>query len=375
VPLERLLSVAVLTPAQASFVAVQLLYAADLSEVDGEHPSTARVGAVTMTPTGDVTVAQPSAADGTCVTELLERLLDNAHHLPAHPRQEQLVLLHLLEEAARDPQLQPDARARELEGALADTLGSRTRQRLPGELAALVDAFTRMTSAAPEPTDRPSSPKRVKAGAAASAGPVARRATSRPPRRGSDLLHPRKRGRRVALLAVVVPAVLAASGYLAVGGSVAGIVGSHGAHGNPTAPGGAAPSDPAAKVARRARPQHANGLLAVAPLRHGPITSVAVQESGPCAPGALCRVTVTVHFRPSSTARPVVWKVGTARGCTRAITWAAPTSVTALAGWSTVYATSSVRIPLGRSLSLIALTTAPDRARSRPVPISGSLHC
>ena len=54
----------------------------------------------------------------------------------------------------------------------------------------------------------------------------------------------------------------------------------------------------------------------------------------------------------------------------------APTTVTAQAGWTTVYASSSVRVPKGRSLALIALTTTPARAQSPPVPVAGaSLHC
>ena len=111
--------------------------------------------------------------------------------------------------------------------------------------------------------------------------------------------------------------------------------------------------------------------------RHtGAITGVAVQKTGSCKPGALCPVKVTVHFRPASTTRPIGWKVGAARLCTRGITWSAPTTVTAQAGWTTVFASSSVRVPNGRSLALIALTTTPARAQSRPVPVTGSkLHC
>ena len=68
--------------------------------------------------------------------------------------------------------------------------------------------------------------------------------------------------------------------------------------------------------------------------------------------------------------------MGAARLCKRGITWSAPTTVTAQAGWTTVYASSSVRVPKGRSLALIALTTTPARAQSRPVPVTGSsLRC
>ena len=119
--------------------------------VEGEYLAAARLGAVTLMPSGDVDVGRPHADEGTHVTELLEQLLQNARQLPAHPRQEQLLLLHRLEEATGDPLLEPGARARELEGALADTLGSGARQRVTGQLAALVDAFAHVTPGVPGP--------------------------------------------------------------------------------------------------------------------------------------------------------------------------------------------------------------------------------
>ena len=62
--------------------------------------------------------------------------------------------------------------------------------------------------------------------------------------------------------------------------------------------------------------------------------------------------------------------------CKPGITWSGPVTVTAQPGWTSVYASSSVRIPKGRQLALTALTTAPARAQSRPVPATGSsLQC
>ena len=375
-PFDRLLSVAVLTPAQASLVAVQLLDAAHLSgTVDREHPAGADLGAVTFTASGDVAVGRPGTDGSTSVTELLEQLLQNAHRLPAHPRPAQLLLLHRLEEATRDPQLEPEARARELEAALVDTLGPDARQRLAAELAALVDAFARITPGVPDPADVLAAPSRVGPATAAAAIAGPRRAPNRPPRRSKALLHPRQRGRRVAILVLVVAAVLAGSGYVMVGGPVAGIVESLGRDGNPTAPATPAPDHPSTGSADQQRPHRAEAVAALAGRHSGTITSVVVQKTGSCSPGALCPVKVTVHFRASSTARPIGWKVGAARLCKRGIAWSAPTTVTALAGWTTVYASSSVRVPRGRSLALIALTTTPARAQSRPVPVTGSLHC
>jgi hypothetical protein len=82
-------------------------------------------------------------------------------------------------------------------------------------------------------------------------------------------------------------------------------------------------------------------------------------------------VKVTVHLRTGSTGQPVRWKVGTARACNRGMVWSPPTTVTPQPGWRTVYASSSVRVPRG-SLALLALTTAPVRVQSPPVPVTAS---
>jgi hypothetical protein len=393
VSFDRLLSVAVLTPAQASLVAVQLLDAADVrGTVDEECPADVRLGAVTLMPSGDLDVGRPHADEGTRVSELLRQLLQNARRLPAHPRPEQLLLLRRLEEAAGDPVLDPGARARELERALADTLGSGARQRLCGQLAALVDAFAHVAPSVPAPIDarpapRPTTTAPAALPRAASSAPgssraaphravPARRAPSRPPPRKRALRHRRKRGRRVVLVVLVLAAVLAASSYVMLRGPGIGIVGSLGRGSHPAAPATTAPAQPSKQSAKQPRSHRPKAVPALAGPHAGPITGVAVQKIGGCQPGALCPVKVTVHFRPASTAQPVGWKVGAARLCTRGITWSAPTTVTAQAGWTTVYASSSVRVPKGRSFALIALTTTPARAQSPPVPVTGSsLHC
>ncbi|MGZ6764689.1 MAG: hypothetical protein ACXVEU_03445 [Nocardioidaceae bacterium] len=388
-PFDRLLSVAVLTPAQASLVAVQLLDAAHLSgTVEGEYLAPACLGAVTLTPSGDVAVGRPQADEGTHVTELLRQLLQNARRLPTHPRQEQLSLLHRLEEATRDPLLEPGARARELEGALAETLGSGARQRITRQLAALVDAFAHVTPSVPDPTDALAAPGSAtspgaESAAAGSSQPApqraapARPAPSRPPRRTRTRLHPRKRGRRVAIVVLVLAAVLAGSGYFMLRGPGFGSIPFLGGSDQGAAPAPTAPTHhPSKKSASQPRPHRQRAVPALAGRHAGAITGVAVQKIGSCRPGALCPVKVTVHFRPASSTRPVGWKVGAARLCKRGITWSAPTTVTAQAGWTTVYAHSSVRIPKGRSLALIALTTTPARAQSQPVPVTGSsLRC
>jgi hypothetical protein len=85
---------------------------------------------------------------------------------------------------------------------------------------------------------------------------------------------------------------------------------------------------------------------------------------------------VTVRFRPDSTTRVFTWRVGIARSCGADISWSAPLGVTAQPGWTSVYASSSVAVPEGRSPVLVALTSAPARAQSPPVPVVGSsLRC
>lgn len=394
VPFERLLSVAALTPAQASVMAVQLLDAAHLHAVDDQEPATLQtcVGAVTLTPSGAFHVSPPPAQGGTPVAELLEQLLQNARRLPAHPRPDQLFLLHRLEEAATDPLLDPGARARKLEAALSDTLGPGAQERLAGQLAALVEAFAHVAPGAPVGDAPAPAPRRGKAATAPTAIPrtpaapgssktgpqraaPARPTPSRPPRRSRVLLHRRTRG-RVALVALVLAAVLAGSGYVMLGGPGSAIVGSLGRDKQPAAPDTAAPAGPSKQPTKEPAPDRRPAVSTIAPRHAGPITGVALQKTGSCRPGALCPVTVTVRFRPASTTRTVGWKVGAAEVCKRGVTWSPPVTVTAQPGWTTVYASSSVRVPKGRSLALTALTTTPARAQSRPVPVAGSsLSC
>ena len=390
VSFDRLLSVATLTPAQASLIAVQLLDAAHVASLgNGEHPTV--LGPVTLTPSGDIDVSMP-AETGRPVTELLEQLVQNARRLPAHPSPEQLALLHRLE-AADDPLVDPGARARALEAALSDTLGPDARQRLVGQLAALVDAFAHVAPGAPVGDDTPpapgpgratTAPARITSTTAAPGGSrsgprraaaPARPASNRPPRRTRVLLHRRTRG-RVALVALVVAAVLAVSGYVVLGGPGSDIVSSLGRDDTPAAPDTTAPDTPAKEPAKKPQPDRAQAVPTVAPRQAGPITGVVLEKAASCQPGALCPVTVTVHFRPATTSRTIGWKVGAAQVCKPGITWSGPVTVTAQPGWTTVYASSSVRVPKGRSLALTALTTTPARAQSRPVPVAGaSLQC
>jgi hypothetical protein len=391
VPFDRLLSVAALTPAQASHLAVQLLDASCRSDPDDpESSAVGRLGAVSLTRSGDLDVRRPAADAGTPVTELLDRLLRNARRLPAHPRPDQLSLLHSLEDAARAPLPDPGPRARALEQALAGTLGPSAHRRVAGQLGAVVEAFAhvapgapagRPAAAGPGPvtvTTTPAVPTRV-APARSAADPQravpARHGPKRPARRPRALMKRRTRG-RVAIVALVLAAALAISGYVVLRGPGVEFVGSLGGDSQPAAPDTTTPAQPAKQTTKQPKPKRAPAVSTLASRRAGPITGVALRKTGSCDPGALCPVRVTVRLRPASTARAVTWKVGAARVCKRGVTWSLPTTVTAQPGWSTVYADSSVRVPRGSSLALVALTSAPARAQSRPVPVAGSaLRC
>jgi hypothetical protein len=393
VPFDRLLAVATLTPGQASLVAARLLRAGAASgSAAASSTAGCRLGPVSFTPAGDIEVAVASAEEDTPVTELLQRLLQSARRLPAHPKPEQHLLLHRLEEAAAAPTPDPEARADGLEEALASTLGSGAHQRLSAQLAALVAAATHVVpSVLAPPEGGPSQPavgpatRRTRSPGLVPAAPersrlVVHRAVpaatgpSRAVRRRAPL-SARTRRRRVALVVAVLVAALAASAYVGLLNRGSGIVESLGLGSHPAAPATQAPAPPAHRSAQHAGRHHPRGVPTLAARHAGPVAAVLVNKSGSCRAGSLCPLKVTVHLSTGSAGRPISWKVGTARVCKRGMVWSPPTTVTPQPGWRTVYASSSVRVPRGSS-ALLALTTAPVRVQSPPVPVTGSSrHC
>ena len=184
-------------------------------------------------------------------------------------------------------------------------------------------------------------------------------------------LSARTRRRRVALVVAVVVAALAASAYVGLLRRGTGIVESLGLGSQPAAPATQAPAPPAHRAAQHAGGHRPRGVATIAARHAGPVAAVLVNKTGTCRAGSLCPVKVTVHLSTPSAGRPVSWKVGAARVCKRGIVWSPPTTVTPQPGWRTVYASSSVRVPR-RSSALLALTTAPARVQSPPVPVTGS---
>jgi hypothetical protein len=170
-------------------------------------------------------------------------------------------------------------------------------------------------------------------------------------------------------------AVIAAGAYVGLLDRGAGIAESLGLGSHPAAPATRAPARHAHRAAQPAGVHHRPGAGSLAARHAGNVSAVLVQKSGSCRPGSLCPVKVTVHLRTGSAGRQISWKVGASHLCRRHLAWSPPTTVTPQPGWRTVYASSSVRVPRGSS-ALVALTTAPVRVQSPPVPVTGSSrHC
>lgn len=373
VPLDQLLAVVVLSPAQASLLAVRVLDAIRiLLSGNGTHPADSCRWTVALGLSGEVDVGRAATGEGAATTELLEQLSQNARRLPAHPSPEQVELLRLLEEVAADPHPEPGARARQLDGALVEVLGPGAGQRLSAQFAALVGAFAHIAPSVSVPITAREVPEGVRPDPhrAPPPRPALETRPQRHPHRGRSLVGRRRaRTRRTALVLLFLAAALVGSAYVVLRDPDPGDAGTTARDDSPTT---TAPSGSSGKPAEKPRPRPRQGVGALAARQAGQVTGVEVQKVGSCTPGAPCPVTVTVHLRPAAGTQSVVWRVGAARLCRSGIAWSPPVAMTAQPGWTTVYASSSVRVPPGRSLALVALTTAPARAQSPPVPLTGS---
>lgn len=353
VRLDRLLEVAVLTPAQASLVAAGLLTSA--SKIGQGRRSDVRISPPLITPSGDVhAVPARDPSTAVAVDDVLTHLVATAQRLPAHPRLHQVALLRRLDEV-RASSHEPAARALMLHEAMDDALGPDAHTRVRRELVALVAAFAELSDAeieAPIPT-RPRPAPRV-------TGPGPRRRLGR--RR-------RRRGRRIAI-AVPVCLLVLAGGYVALGRPHLGISSDPA----PSTPHSAAKTPPKSHHHDATHQQSAVPVLAQR--TSGRITGVSLQRLGVCQPGGLCPVQVTVNLAPAAVTEAVGWRVGVVQACTRQVTWSLPKDVTAQPGWTHVYASSSVQIPADHPFALVAVTNSPDRAQSPPVRLATSApHC
>jgi hypothetical protein len=365
--LDRLLPVAVLTPAQAAHVAAEVLRTA--STIGRDRRGDVRLTPPVVSPGGQVQTSAATDTDGVDVDDVLSALVANARRLPAHPRPHQVALLHRLEEVAGSSH-EPGARALMLRAALDDAVGPDSSAPLTQELASLVAALAQISH-----TGTPEAPRRARPSSVSSApAPAVRHEVTRgrpatgvrpiPPAVRRDLAGRRTRrpGARTTALLLLGLLVLV-GGYLALNRPGSG-TGSGDQAAGPQA------SGPSTKQHQQPA-AHPRPLVPVfAPPKAGRVTGVALQRSGPCRPGGSCAVQVTAHLAPSTVSQTIAWRVGVVRACTRQVTWSSPATVTAQPGWTRVYAGSFVRIPSGHPVALVAVTGSPARAQSPPIRLT-----
>lgn len=367
VPLVDLLTIASLTPAQAVLVTADLLHATGANPPERVHPVLRTDGAVDLS---EVDREIPSVP----LRDLLDELVRDARRLPAHPHQHQVRLLHQLEEqvAAKGD---PAERGTALRGALTEVAGVGAVTRTRRELVALVEAFNGIA------ISRSSSSVRVNGHPVAVSPiprPVSPRVHERVPR---QLTRRRRRSRRMLVILGVLVLAAVAAGYVLLRGPVKDLVDD--VRGNNSSTTGTNQPPPPSNTAGHHHHQqagHAAGhhptFPKLAPQSNAPVQGVSLQKINSCAAGTTCGVTVTVHLTPSGVSQAVGWRVGVMKNCARPTTWSPVTTVTAQPGWSQVFAPSSVQVPKGQSLALVAVTSTPKHAQSRPIPVAGTpLHC
>jgi hypothetical protein len=364
VPLRRLLGLATLTPAQAAYVADEVLNA--LASRPGYGPLDA--SDVIINPDGAVRLAprdRASTADaGPAAAALLEEIAHNADRPAAHRRPAGSALLAAVTRGAAQLAAGDDLRpAAELREAM-DAAGA-TRAELAGQLAALVAVpLVRVPDVA---ADVGSGPGRL---APRSNGSTGRHATVPPPPPGPVIrppVGPPGPRRRVAAAAVAV-AVLAVAGAIA-----AFVVPRTGDRDRPAAPvHSAAPSITARPPAATGNAPTPRAVPELAPAAAGPIAAVRLHPTRPCRPGATCEVTVRIRLRPPSLSA-LTWHATAFDRCTGTRHRIDRGSMIAEPGWRSVYATVRMPLPRADSLAVVAVVDTPVSVASRPmlVPARG----
>jgi hypothetical protein len=94
---------------------------------------------------------------------------------------------------------------------------------------------------------------------------------------------------------------------------------------------------------------------------------VSLQPQSSCRPGTTCAVTVKVNLTPSTTTRQISWQFEVIDRCTGKVTGLSGGVLRAEPGWDAPYATTSVQLPAGRALAVVAKTTTPTQAASKPL--------
>ncbi|MGN6331010.1 MAG: hypothetical protein ACTHOD_05065 [Motilibacteraceae bacterium] len=109
-------------------------------------------------------------------------------------------------------------------------------------------------------------------------------------------------------------------------------------------------------------------LPSLGPSTAGVVATVDARALGACAPGTACTLRVVVQVQRQQRAVPVRWAVLAVDRCTARRTTLPGGSLTVPAGSTTASALRTVTLPKGKALAVGAVTTAPARAASKPLP-------
>ena len=379
VSLHRLLRLATLTPAQAGQLGAQVLRGiADLHGAGLAH-GRLHAGNVLVSRGGDPVltdwalssimptrpVEELRGADLEAAGFLLAALARNARRPVMRDDPGQLALLtHMEQLGSADGLADPEAAATDLEhavlGAAPDDAGAAL---LRAEIGALVAKVSRNaeTDEAPPTRQRPRAaarpafvPPRLPRSAVPSAAwqPPGRR----PPRS------------RWIAAAVAVLVLLAAGLIVArkpVGSLTDRLLHRHTAAAKTSAKPATHPTPPArsAPAPHVAMPKP---VPVLAPASAGFVSGVVVRPQTTCRARSGCPLVVTIRLAPAAEVEQMDWAFTVVNRCTGARTETRGGSMIAQPGWTFVYDTKTVQLPSARSLAVIAMTTAPVRAASRP---------
>lgn len=376
--LRRLLGVATLTPEQAVYVASQMLRGlASLHEtglVHGQLDTDCIVvsadGGIAVqgwgVGAGDPTTSDVQVDHG-AVRQIISELARNADRPVARRRPTGAALLDALERCRMDGTVGL-ALADQLDAALAAALGNEDGldlEQIRSEVGALIRTFIAPRRAVSTP------PAPALPDAAASAEPdtvataEAEAEAVEPLPTASVLVDQRNFRTRLYLVAGAAVAAL---------GVVIGVTIAQSGGGTTTAAQTPAPTPPAQTTHPSAKPSNALRPLGVnTPFAAGAIKAVKLHAHQACRPGESCTVRVTVRISAGQLAQ-LSWKLRAIDRCTgRSITVQRGVMV-AEPSWMRVYTDISVAVPRGHAVSLVAMTSSPDRAASHALTVPSGVH-
>ncbi|AYY13355.1 hypothetical protein EF847_12285 [Actinobacteria bacterium YIM 96077] len=107
-----------------------------------------------------------------------------------------------------------------------------------------------------------------------------------------------------------------------------------------------------------------------APESAGAINEVSLEAAdGTCEADQPCPVRVEVDLEPAASSRQVTWSFDVVDRCGEDVATQPGVTVTAQAGWTSVWGDSQVDVPSGTALAIMAVTESPANASSSPLLI------